>query len=288
MTSLMCKNCDHENNAKDGICTIKNAGDGIPVRCVGGWSREKLFYLKRYVDTFTTSMRNKWKGELYYIDLFAGPGKCIVRDNEEEIDSSPLIALNAKFPFKKYYFVDLNGIALEALLKRCKSHQYEERTILLNDDCNKVVHSIVENIPKLSLSMAFIDPTGLDFKFATVEKLAHRKVDLIITYPDSMAISRNLPKFLREEHCSLDDFIGDSGWRKCKSLREVTEYYKKKLHSLDYQEIMQADEIQIRSLAKNLPLYTLFFASKHPLGKRFWQEISEINHTGQRKLKFSL
>ena len=67
-----CENCNYKKNALDGICGIKPASDGIPLRCVGGWSREKLFYLKRYVNTFTVSMRKKWKGELYYIDLFAG------------------------------------------------------------------------------------------------------------------------------------------------------------------------------------------------------------------------
>ncbi len=195
MTSLTCKNCDHEKNSQDGICTIKIANDGIPIRCVGGWSKEKLYYLKKYVDTFTTSMRNKWKGEIYYIDLFAGPGKCIVRDNEEEIDGSPLISLNTKYPFKEYYFVDMNLDACAALEERCREHKYIERIRIINDDCNKAVHDIIDNIPKRSLSLAFIDPTGLEPKFQTIEKLAQRKVDLIIIFHDSIAIGRNIKNF---------------------------------------------------------------------------------------------
>lgn len=287
MKSYICKNCDYEKNAPEGICKIRDANDGYPIRCVGGWSKEKLFYLQRYIDTFTTSMRKKWNGQLYYIDLFAGPGMCRVREDQEEIEASPLLALNSKYPFMKYFFVDLNKMVLDALFKRCGNNPNKEKVEFFNGDCNEVVNSIIELIPDWSLSMAFIDPTGLDFKFSTVETLALRKVDLIITYPDNMAISRNFNKFLKEDTCPLDSFIGDREWRKCKSVNEVTEYYKKKLSSLGYQEIFRGDEIQIRSTAKNLPLYTLLFASKHPLGHTFWKKISDINHTGQRKLPFS-
>ena len=285
MKPSLCSNCDREKNAPEGICNIENAADGYPVRCVGGWS--KLFYLKRYIDTFTTSMRNIWEGQLYYIDLFAGPGMCRVREDHEEIEASPLLALNSRYSFKRCFFVDLSEKVLNVLLERCGNNENKERVELFNGDCNEAVDLIIDLIPEWSLSMAFIDPTGLDFKFSTVEKLACRKVDLIITFPDNMAISRNFSKFLTEETCPLDHFVGDRGWRECKSAKEVTEYYKKKLISIGYQEILRGDEIPIRSIAKNLPLYTLLFASKHPLGHKFWKEISEINHTGQRKLPLS-
>ena len=31
--------------------------------------------------------------ELAYIDALCGPGRCIIRDSDEEIDGSPLLAL---------------------------------------------------------------------------------------------------------------------------------------------------------------------------------------------------
>jgi hypothetical protein len=30
-------------------------------------------------------MKKKWVGKLYYVDLFAGPGKCRIRETQEEM-----------------------------------------------------------------------------------------------------------------------------------------------------------------------------------------------------------
>ncbi|MGB8658652.1 MAG: three-Cys-motif partner protein TcmP [Candidatus Zixiibacteriota bacterium] len=282
-----CKNCDHESNAKDGVCSLKKASDGLPFRCVGAWSEAKHYYLKRYIETFTTSMRKKWHGQLYYIDLFTGPGKCMARETEREIDGSPLIALNTLYPFARYFFVDLNDEVLNTLSERCKNHPNLKRVKLIRSDCNLVIDDIITDIPPRSLSLAFIDPTGLHFKFPTLQKLAQRRVDLIITFPIDMAIKRNINKFLSEPHCPLDDVIGDTGWRQFSTGREIIEYYRKKLTSLDYQDVKLGEEIPIRSINKNLPLYCLLFASKHPLGHQFWQDISKIEHTGQRRFDFN-
>ncbi len=78
--------------------------DRLPVRDSGVWAGEKLYYLERYLDIVSVGMKNRWAGKLYYVDLFAGPGKCLIRETRKEIDGSPLIAL--KFNFAKYFFVE--------------------------------------------------------------------------------------------------------------------------------------------------------------------------------------
>lgn len=48
--------------------------DGLCIPEVGEWSSDKHYFLQRYIDAFTSSMKNKgWSG-LHYIDLFAGAG----------------------------------------------------------------------------------------------------------------------------------------------------------------------------------------------------------------------
>ncbi len=229
-------------------------------------------------------MRIQWQGHLNYIDLFTGPGKCMTRETNEEIPGSPLIALSAPYPFENYFFVDSNQEVLNTLMDRCKDHEYFNRVKLIPGDCNSVIDNIISQIPKKSLSLAFIDPTGLHFKYSTLHKLAERKVDLIITFPDSMAIKRNIKKFLDEPHSPLDDMIGDGVWRKFQTGKEIIEYYRNKLTSLGYQQVKLGEEIPIRSFAKNLPLYCLLFACKHSLGHKFWREISKVDPTGQTKL----
>lgn len=67
--------------------------DGLPVRESGTWVEDKLYYLERYLKIFSVGMKNKWGGRLYYVDLFAGPGRCRIRGTHREIDGSPLVAL---------------------------------------------------------------------------------------------------------------------------------------------------------------------------------------------------
>jgi spore photoproduct lyase len=293
----ICKGCDYRKNSAEGICNIKKASDGFPLRCVGLWSKDKYFYLKRYLEIFTTSMRKQW--ELCYIDLFAGCGKCRIRENAEEIDGSALISLSIKYPFKKYIFAELEQNTVDILYSRTKTLPYQDRISIIQGDCNEKIEEIINEIPKGSLCLAVIDPTGLHIKFDTLKKLTqNRRIDLVITFPEGMDIKRNLSKYIRQSSSILDGFIGDADWRQLfpkdkKGLAELTSvkiehsligYYRNSLNKIEYKEIKSGDEILIRSSQKNLPLYYLLFASKHPLGHKFWEKISNISPTGQMKL----
>jgi len=208
-----CIRCDYERNASDGICTIKKASDGLDIRCVGQWSKEKYFYIGRYLEIFTVAMKNGWKENLYYIDLFAGCGKCRVGETGEEIDGSALMALKLRYPFKKYFFVDSNRNALSALSERIKGSPVEDRVSLKEGDCNEKVNEIIKEIPQRGcLCLSLIDPTGLHIKFETIRTLTQdRRMDLIITFPEGMAIKRNLEQFLGQEDSPLDMVVAIEG-----------------------------------------------------------------------------
>ncbi len=93
--------------------------DGLAVRPSGPWIERKFFYLTRYADIFTRGMGKKWGQDgLTYIDLFAGPGRCLIESNGQERDGSPLIALN--YEFSKYILVESDPNNLAALRQRCK------------------------------------------------------------------------------------------------------------------------------------------------------------------------
>jgi three-Cys-motif partner protein len=100
--------------------TLREGSDGLPVREVGAWTTEKLWYLERYVNIFTTAMKDKWD-RLVYADLFSGPGRSVVVGTNEEIAGSPLIALGAPHPFDQLYFSDIDPVATDSLGARISS-----------------------------------------------------------------------------------------------------------------------------------------------------------------------
>ena len=86
---------------------IKSKEDGLSLRCIGDWSIEKMKYFDDIATKFSTGMKYKWENR-YYIDLFSGPGRCILKGTGREIWGSPINAINVKDKFTKYYFVDIN------------------------------------------------------------------------------------------------------------------------------------------------------------------------------------
>ena len=109
-----CDGClDKEANTTGYCCDLKLDHDGFPSRCVGPWSYDKFYYLRRYCEIFSKGMKNKWKNRVF-IDLFSGPGRCRVRPQGEFTDGSPLIALNEIFTH--YFFVDISSGSVASML----------------------------------------------------------------------------------------------------------------------------------------------------------------------------
>lgn len=231
-------------------------------------------------------MKRKWKGNLYYIDLFCGPGRSVSRETGEEVDGSPLIAL--KFKFAGYFFVDIEESNIKSLRQRCKSRINFDRVRFIWEDCNQAIESIRKLIPENSLSVALIDPFGLDFDFSSYVKLTEkRRIDLIINFPLGTAIKRNWKKSTSDKS-KLDKFLGGTDWRPIEKKPAVhfVEYFKKKLEEIGYKIPWESPlgDIIIKTKKKKVPLYHLLFASKHPLGNKFWKKIRKYDPLGQRSL----
>ncbi len=265
--------------------------DGLIVRDSGIWAKEKLYYLEHYLDIFSVGMKKKWAGKIYYVDLFAGPGKCRIRETREEIDGSPLIAL--KFDFVKYFFFESDTECQMALTARVKARAPEKDVQIIAGDCNEKVDQI--ELPTASLGLAFIDPTGVSpLAFETIRRLAmNRKIDLIINFHEGMGMRMNIHQHTKKEGGALDSFVGSARWRQKflnapssidEVCREITNEFQDNLRGLDYRMI-DRDHIPVRTDQNSL-LYYLIFASKHPRGNEFWRKITLINPYGQRKFQF--
>ena len=285
--------------------------DGLHARESGEWVKEKLFFIQRYIDTFETAMHGKSWRQRNYLDLFSGPGKCIIRGTNEYVLGSPLLALNTQYPFTDYYFVDLEQQNIDWLTERSKSSNVSQNHIhYLTGNANQKVEDIVQDIEQTDkifikgvgscLNLAVLDPEGLELEWATVEALGKMKtMDLIIHYSQN-GLTRNLEKYLSlSEDTVIDRFFGDRGWRdvykdalskkeRIGIHRMLIDYYKAKLGKMGYVVINDQQqtvrEPLIRNTERNAPLYRLIFASKHPLGNKIWNEVTKKDYYGQENL----
>lgn len=280
--------------------------DGLPMRESGEWAAQKLDYLYRYLDIFTTSMHKKELKGIHYIDLFSGPGKCKNRDTGQIYLGSPLLALTVRFPFSQYFFVDSDEIMIDTLKTRCDTSGMASKIKYIMGDSNQVVTKIVSEINAIdqqfisgkshSLNLAFLDPEGFELEWSTVALLGNMKrMDLIINYPQG-GLNRDMPNEIDKPSPSkIDGYFGGMEWRqiyenfrKKETLhlhRELIDLYKGKLESLGYIEVKENEnEPLMRNTKRNAPLYRLIFASKHTLGEQFWSKINKRDLHGQGKL----
>ncbi len=269
---------------------IEPRDDGLAIPEVGPWAKRKYHYLGRYLDGFTTAMKQKvWDG-LYYIDLFCGAGFARIRGTDEIVASSPVLAANVRFPFRQLHLCDQSSDNINACRSRIDGAGLQMNPDYYQADANEAVHDIARAIPHNSLSVSFVDPFNLGgLAFDTIRVLANRKVDLIVLLPDHMDAIRNADAYYRDNPASnLDRFLGaNTKWRdaldaqgrdrRSEALRKM---FQGQLGSLGYEHF---DSKRVTGV-KGHRLYQLVFASKHRAGLNIWRGISAVDEHGQRDL----
>lgn len=289
---------DKQASRWEQLCDAVAEDDGLPTRDSGYWAIKKLFAWNRYIEITTTAMVGKpaWGAGVCYVDLFSGPGICTVtskRSKGKRIPGSPLIAANAPKPFTRILLCEKSSTRADACQQRLEASSASNRYQLFRGDCNELVDSIVSSLPKGSLTLAFLDPTGLHLHFKTVQRLSkHGPVDLLILFPDAVDILRNdrayyfdLPK------SNLDQVLGpDSNWRKRLEALDIEDgKTKRKLYAQIYKDQLQSlagyDYFAELEISGNSgPLYRLVYATKHPQGIEFWNKSILKEFDGQKRL----
>jgi len=263
------------------LITLVEEDDGLPTRQTGPWSFDKLFWWNRYIEITTRAMVGSphWS-ELVYVDLFAGPGICTTRVDDDRMPGSPLIAALAPKSFDRLLLCESDSALAAACRTRLSRLCPDVPATLIPGDCNEAIDDVVAQIPDRALTLAFIDPTGLHAHYETVRRLTeNRRVDLYILLADNMDIVRNVELYATRPDSNLDLVLGpDSNWRtEWNQLSNQTptnvaalfaDIYKRQLAKLGYTHT--ADEVLRNS--QQVPIYRVVFASKDPRGLDFWNK----------------
>jgi three-Cys-motif partner protein len=233
-------------------------------------------------------MKNIWKYRCF-VDLFAGPGRCVIEGTQTEVDGSPLEAIHVRDRFTHYLFNDIDSDSIEALRRRVARLGVTQQPQYFTQDCNNVVPRIRAALPSAneSVELAVIDAWGWEMSFDALASLTQgRRMDIIVTFPIGF-IKRNWKHELNQ----LDNFLGGDGYKSAflaamrldsrKASRILLDYYEGRLKDIGYE--YPNDEVWIPN-TRQVKLYHLVFASKHPRGNDFWEKITKRSPSGQYKL----
>jgi len=149
---------------------------GETMRRIRRWTVLKLEYLDHYLQAYVNATK-KTIFETYYIDAFAGPGDCFFVETGLRVDGSPWRALHAVPPFGNYWFIDSDADAANHLKERIRRAGIGNAHVF-SGDCNNVLpKDVLPQLSRQAPGFAFLDPTGLQLHWATIEALAmHRSL----------------------------------------------------------------------------------------------------------------
>lgn len=249
------------------------------------WTALKLEYLDNYLQAYIHA--TKRSRETHYIDAFAGCGECMIIETGYEVKGSPLRALYIKPSFTKYHFVEKKPM-LSNHLRKVLFDKGFNNAYVYSGDCNQVIPTkVLSNVPQDVPSFAFLDPTGIQLNWQTIERLAsHRKrwkMELLLLYPYDMAIARlfRLALSNRALYDAMTRFYGDESWKiqidESFQKRETSDQrrerfvrlYTNKLQALGYRYVDTYGPLY----SGHKPLYHVIFASDHPVGARIMKSV---------------
>src|SRR5205823_12097556 len=140
----------------------RTASDGLLARVSGDWAIDKLYYVQRYMSIFNSGMKNLWRSRVY-VDLLAGPGRCILRESPEEFDGSPLLALKCKPHFSDMVFVESDERLVSALRARVLATGGRQDMVETADANSPALAArIRDRFSHRALGLLFVDFLGME------------------------------------------------------------------------------------------------------------------------------
>ena len=269
----------------------------------GSWTRQKLEILERYLDGYTTALKNQGF-QLIYVDAFAGEGVWQAKSDydledygdyrEMVYDGSARIALKVEDrPFDRLILIEQNSSRCASLQKLRSEHPKRAITVQ-NEDANVALASFCSGMRNSERAVVFLDPFATEVRWETIEKIAEtKKIDCWILFPVS-AVTRMLPTdesppqgwqnkldiiFGGREHWqsmyrpSLQpDFWGERRIGRDSGSERVADCYRERLEGVFTKVAPTRKTLQN---SKNVALFELFFGAGNPRGAGIAVDIAD-------------
>ena len=296
---LTCRKCGtsiRPGKLEEGVCKeVTSEVDGGPVRCVGAWAYDKTYFLTRYFGIFGAGMHKSWQGNVHYIEICSGPGRCISRNTGQEIDGTALAVMhNDSYPlYKSVTFFDISPLIVDALNKRITTLGQAGKALAVLADYTQPGHLIEtcrQRAPR-GISLIFLDPTDCSVPMQTISLLSRSldKVDFIINVATGTDANRNLKKAFAKPDGPVrkkyETFLGSTAFfTDPENIRfaetKQDEMLRAKFRTA-YQSALTAEGYQYFGVEIIRHYYDLLFASKHPTGLKFWKQAQSIRPNNQ-------
>lgn len=264
----------------------------------GPWTRQKLEILRRYLDAYTTALKDQ-PFTLIYVDAFAGrgtwsPGRGYMLDEYGDAvelqKGSPLIALAIEDKiFDRVVLIEKDPGNVESLWAI-----EDDRIEVIYGDANEKLPEFCNSLQSLDRAVVFLDPYATQVNWDTIAVIAGtEKIDCWILFP-RMAVSQMMPRSREPSEAlalQLDRIFGgreywESLYVQSKQLsfleeqlgrergpgEEIAARYQQRLQSI-FRRVAPTKGTLRNS--KESPIFDLLFAASNPKGAQIAVDIAD-------------
>lgn len=235
-------------------------------------TKAKHFLLQRYLSAWFPILGSGHK-RIVYIDGFAGPGR--YAQGEE---GSPLIAIRAALSHQlRLNNIDVVFVFIEGDPQRAEELRDRQlpsitvpknfRTVVICGHFEDTLQALQDELDAkqavMAPTFAFIDPFGIKgAPFHLIERLIRRpRCEAFINFN-----TEGVQRWVQEVPARVDELVGMRGAADRIGAARDRVAEARRLYSESLKRVATyAPFFQIRS-DRGLPIYDLFFATKHPLG----------------------
>lgn len=262
----------------------RDPADGLIARVVQSHSLDKAWYARRYADIVGSALAGKF--ELWWVELFAGPGRLWVAPEHRFADGSPLDALKIRKPFDGYLFSDIDRNCTDALAARTAGLHDNLHIATGGANARELHEEIFALVPQTAVVVLYLDPEGIDVHFDTIEAFArfYPRIDLMVNFPAAGAARAVGAGYTGrvESMLGMPDPTGLAG--EGGSSRGIRISFIEQLDHLGLRHRALESVAQRRNRS---PLYDLMLASRSPKAKEFFEKAASVRPDGQRTLELS-
>ncbi len=184
----------------------------------GDWTTRKLEVLAKYLQRYTTALKNKPTPRRpfrkLFIDAFAGTGYREARHSNADssqsalfpdlaepepqalLDGSARLALRTEPQFDGYVFIERNAercARLEGL--KAEFSALADRIVIRQGDANTEIQALCSSDWRSQRAVLFLDPYGMQVEWTTIEAIARTKaIDLWLLFPLGIGVNRLLTR----------------------------------------------------------------------------------------------
>ncbi len=206
--------------------------DGFVTTAAEPWFKVKIQLIQQYFHSFITNVSDK-VDDIFFVDLFAGPGLYALGHRKELFMGSCLASLQNGLPVSKWIFCEHSSENASALKIRVNKYFRGKNVVIFDSKPDQLIDKFRSYLPQTKGSykvavFCVVDPFSIEIPFTTISQLNDLGFSFLIPYTFSLNSRLDYKYYQKEQKEKLSKYLG--GLKEADQFTDVKsnlEFYKR-------------------------------------------------------------